>query len=242
MHIYLCKYPNHSEGGYYYYIGKRELSPEKCKYYFGGGKFCEGYEKKYGKEFIRKNVQKIVLMSNIPSKESLSYWEKVHIRSHREQYRDRVMNLAKGGLGGGRTGPHTEETKRKIGEASKRRNHSDEAKRKIAKALKGKKHSEETRRKIAEGNKGKKKSEETKRKIGKANGGKNNPNYNVNSVRQVHKRICEAGEIKVTRGAFNYVLKSPKHQKHDEFTKLYNKYSVCEDCGERSCICGLEWD
>lgn len=65
---------------------------------------------------------------------------------------------------------HSEETKRKIGEASKGRprswtGHSEETKRKLRDIQKGKKHSEETKQKLRQINLGKKHSEETKKKL-----------------------------------------------------------------------------
>lgn len=70
---------------------------------------------------------------------------------------------------------HTEETRRKISEATKDENnpfygkhHSEDTKRKISEATKGKHLSKETRRKISEARKGKHLSEETKRKISEA--------------------------------------------------------------------------
>ncbi|WP_163531471.1 NUMOD3 domain-containing DNA-binding protein [Halobacillus ihumii] len=85
--------------------------------------------------------------------------------------------------------PMSEETKRKISEATKKRykdpeerkksseimkgknkgrKHSEEARKKMSKAHKGKKHTEEHRRKMSEANKGKQHTEEVKKKIGKA--------------------------------------------------------------------------
>ena len=65
----------------------------------------------------------------------------------------------------------SEETKRKIGEASKGRKLSEEHKRKLLEAKKGNKLSEETKRKMSEAKKNM--SEETKRKIGEASKGRN---------------------------------------------------------------------
>ena len=66
-------------------------------------------------------------------------------------------NISKGGKG--RKAKHTEETKRKIGDANKGNHHTEETKHKIAEALKGEKHPLY----------GKHHSEEHKRKIGDAN-------------------------------------------------------------------------
>lgn len=70
-----------------------------------------------------------------------------------------------------RRGKHpSEETRRKISEASK--NISDETRMKMSEAQKGKHLSEETRRKISEARKGKQRSEETKKRISEVKKGK----------------------------------------------------------------------
>ena len=48
----------------------------------------------------------------------------------------------------GKTGIYSEETLRKIGEASSKRKHSDETKKKIGLIVRGRKHSEATKDKI----------------------------------------------------------------------------------------------
>ena len=73
------------------------------------------------------------------------------------------MNMARKGSkpwNKGKTGlpKHSEEHKRKIGEALKGRIHSEESKRKMSEAKKGRTFSEETRRKMSEAAKGRKKS------------------------------------------------------------------------------------
>ena len=67
---------------------------------------------------------------------------------------------------------HTEETKKKIGEASKGRKYSEETRKKMREAGRGRKPSAETRKKLSEALKGRKLSEETKRKLSEANKGK----------------------------------------------------------------------
>lgn len=97
-------------------------------------------------------------------------------------------NSTEGGCGI-RGWEHTEEAKRKIGEAMKGENHpmygkhhSEEAKRKLSEANKGENHpmygkhlSEETRKRMSESKKGKHLSEEHRRKIGEAMKGEKNP-------------------------------------------------------------------
>lgn len=68
--------------------------------------------------------------------------------------------------------PHSEETKKKIGEKSKGRKMSEETKRRISEAEKGKHNSEEAKRKMSEAKKGKTFSDEHKRKLAESHKGK----------------------------------------------------------------------
>ena len=99
----------------------------------------------------------------------------------------------------------SEETKRKISEGNKGKKgkkgkkHSEESKRKIGEAMKGnqygfgnkgKKLSEEHKRKLSEANKGKKLSEETKRKIGEAMKG-NQYGFGKKHSEETRRKISE---------------------------------------------------
>jgi hypothetical protein len=66
----------------------------------------------------------------------------------------------------------SEETRRKMSEAQKKRYEDPEERRKVSEGNKGKKHSEEARRKMSEANKGKITSEDTRRKMSEAQKGK----------------------------------------------------------------------
>ena len=95
----------------------------------------------------------------------------------------------------------SEETRKKIGEASKGRTFSEESKTKMSQSQKGRKHSEETRKKISESNKGiafseehknklsKPKSEETKRKLSEAHKG-------IKHSEETKKKLSEASKGK----------------------------------------------
>ena len=79
---------------------------------------------------------------------------------------------------------HTEETKRKIGEANRGKKRTEEHRRKMSEAKKGKKKSEETRRKMSESRKGMKHTEETRRKMSEVH---------KNPSEETRRKISEAG-------------------------------------------------
>ncbi|OKP79765.1 hypothetical protein BTE77_06655 [Ensifer adhaerens] len=122
----------------------------------------------------------------------------------------KLTNISPGGS------THTEESRRKVGEASKGRRHSEESKRKIGDAsrgdknpnygkplsdemrqrisatLKGRSLPNETRRKISESLKGITRSEETRRKIGDAHRGANSPLYGKPLSDDHRKKLSDA--------------------------------------------------
>ena len=84
----------------------------------------------------------------------------------------------------------SEETRRKISEAGKRRTLSEEHKRKLSEAKKGKTHSEESKRKMSEAHKNP--SEESKRKMSEAKKGKTPWNKGKTHSEESIRKISEA--------------------------------------------------
>ena len=177
-----------------YYIGKKvgHKSDMINDGYFGSGRVCKRYYKKYP-PVISETITKEIL-EVCESKEQLAECEKKWIGDLWETD-ENCVNLKRGGEGG--CGPHSDETKRKISEnhkGMKNKHHSDETKKKMSKQRKGennsmygvhrygkyapmysKHHSDETKRKISEQckgrispNKGIKFSEEHKQKMSEA--------------------------------------------------------------------------
>ena len=151
------------------YIGQHKYKKLNDSY-MGSGKHLRAAQAKYGIE----NFKKEILVFNVSKKEHIDLLEKTFIAAEREKVGvENCYNLADGG--GGNTGPHSEEWKRKISESKKGKSKSEEHKRKISEtckgrpsSMKGKHRSEETKRKLSEAlkgnipwNKGKKMSEET---------------------------------------------------------------------------------
>ena len=79
---------------------------------------------------------------------------------------------------------HTEEIKKRIGEASKGRRHTEEARKKMSDAAKGKHLSEESKKKIAEALKGK-------------HLGKDNPFYGKTHSDELKKKLSEINKVRM---------------------------------------------
>lgn len=94
----------------------------------------------------------------------------------------------------------SEETKKKIGEASRGRHHSEETKKRLSESLKGEKNpnygkhlSEETKRKLSESCKNV--SDETRKKLSEANKGENNSFYGKHHSDETKKKIGEKNKV-----------------------------------------------
>lgn len=98
-------------------------------------------------------------------------------------------------------GKHSEETKRKIGLASRGRKHSEETKRKMSERQVGEKNhfwgkhfTKEHRRKISEAGKGRHHSEETKRKISIGNKGRKFSDLHRKRISESHKGLLKGNK------------------------------------------------
>lgn len=90
---------------------------------------------------------------------------------HSEETKNKISNSAKGRVAwnkGRQMPPRSEEYRRKISEANRKRKYSEETKRKISEANKGRKMTEEQKMNISNAQKGRTHSEETKRKMSEA--------------------------------------------------------------------------
>ena len=103
----------------------------------------------------------------------------------------------------GRRRTHSEETKKRMSDSQKGRTHSEETKRKQSEVKKGKNNpnygktpSEETKRKRSVANKGKTHSEETKRKQSEVKKGKNNPNYGKTHSEETKRKMSASSKGK----------------------------------------------
>lgn len=148
------------------YIGQHKYKETPYDEYMGSGVALHKAYKKYG----INNFTKDIIVANIKDKETINKLEIKYIEFERASNGNEVYNIAGGGEG--RTGPFSEEVRRKLSEAHKGKCHSDEHKKKISESMKGKRLSDECKRKISEAEKGKVQSEETKRKISESKKGK----------------------------------------------------------------------
>jgi group I intron endonuclease len=146
-----------------FYIGQHRCDGEFLdSNYYGSGTAIKRAVKKHGIQNFKREV-----LVECTSEVALNFMESVYVGP--ELVNDRkCYNLKTGGMGGN----HSEESKAKIGAASKGRTHSEETKAKIRTTLKGNTHSEETKAKMSASSKGMPHSEETKAKIGAASKGR----------------------------------------------------------------------
>lgn len=171
------------------YIGQHKYN-KLNDYYMGSGTHLKRAQKKYG----IKNFKKEILIFNVTKKEHIDLLEKTFITSERKKVgQENCYNIADGGEGA--FGHCSEEHKKKISEAKKRKHfiHSEETKKKISETKKGQhwKLSEETRKKMSESHKGKTHSEEWVRKIAEAHKGKQY-HKGFHHSEEVRKKMSEA--------------------------------------------------
>ena len=137
-----------------------------------------------------------------------------------------LCNLTNGGEGvSGASWKLSEETKKKMSEASKGKPKSEEHRNKLKQLV----VSEEHRKKIGEGNKGKKLSEETKKRIGEANKGEKNYFYGKviplewrkNNLGMTGKKHSEETKKKISEASKG----KPKSEEHKRrLSEAHKKY------------------
>lgn len=165
-----------------------------------GYKGCNHFNsaiKKYGWDSFRH----IVLFEGL-SKEDAESKEKEFIKLFDSTNKKKGYNIENGG---NTKGKHSEETKRKIGDANRGKRHTEETKKILSEKHKGKKLSEEHRIKLAERlkqyrgwNKGLRTPDEVRRKIALANTGKKHSEESKRKVAESkNKKVkcIETGEI-----------------------------------------------
>lgn len=209
------------------YIG---ITCQTTKERWRGGKGYKGCNhfnsaiKKYGWDSFRH----IVLFEGL-SKEDAELKEREFITFFDSTNKKKGYNIENGGNSNGK---HSEETKRKIGDANRGKRHTEETKKILSEKHKGYKMSEENKKKIAERfkmyrgwNKGIRTPDEVRRKIALANTGKKQSEDAKRKVAESkHKRVkcIETGEV----------FRSAK----DANMKFHNKpygsvYKACQNVG-----------
>jgi hypothetical protein len=164
------------------------LREDRTPYYVGKGKGNRAYKK--GKSEIGKPKDKskiIFLKQNLTEQEAFKHEiYMIAVFGRKDLGTGILRNQTDGGEGisGNITKPHSEETKRKIGEANKGRTHSEEIKRKIGESKTGEKNH----------NYGKSFSEEYRKKLSEAHKGENHPNYGKPLPKETRRKISEANK------------------------------------------------
>ena len=161
---------------FYTYVYLRE---DRTPYYIGKGKGDRAYKKSKNDIKPPKDKSRVILLKqNLSENEAFNH-EKymIDIFGRKDLGTGILHNRTDGGEGSSGWVP-SEETRRKISEASKGNTYmlgktlSEETKRKMSETRKGKTHSEETKKKQSEVKKGKTFSEEHRRNLSEAQKGK----------------------------------------------------------------------
>lgn len=169
------------------YIGKREKSTFDNSYY-GSGKLWKEDLKKYGKEFI---TREIICFGY--SRKELKDLEKLYIRLYKAQDRDFGYNIHKGGQGGNSLGDTEEWSKLHRGARNGRyhKEVSQETRDKISLGNKNKIRSDEVKKKISIKLKGRKKPLGFGERVSKRLKGKKKFGTHLQHIRESHKIIEE---------------------------------------------------
>ena len=174
---------------------------------------------KYGEQNFTFDI-----IEEVSNPEHLLAYEQVYLDYYKSYEKDRGYNICK--VAGSFLGmKHSEETKQKIGEASKGKINSEETKQKIGEASKGRnvgrKHTEEARRKIGEASKGKINSEETRKKMSEAKKGRIFSEEHKKKMSEAAKRrvITEETKQKMSEAKKGKKLTEETKQKMSEAKK-----------------------
>ena len=209
-----------------YYVGITSTEVDK-RWQHG-----QGYRSQFFYKAIEKygwdNIDHEIVASNLTKEEAENFEIKLISELHSNE-KDFGYNIEKGG---NHQGKHSEETKRKISEATKGENNprygvvlSEETKYKIGIGNKNKIISEETKRKISEAHKGKKKSplsEEAKKNISNGRKGKG-IGRSVVITEETKQKMSEAKKGKYKGG---------KHPKAKKIICENIEFDCIKDCAD----------
>ena len=153
------------------------LRKDGTPYYVGKGKDFRAFSKnRVGIKLPKDKSRIIFLKQNLTEEEAFNHEiYMISVFGRKDLGTGILRNRTDGGEG---TSNPSEETRKRIGKASKCRIRSEETRKKMSEALKGNKnkldktHSEETRKKISEANKGRALSEEWRKKLSEASKGR----------------------------------------------------------------------
>jgi len=187
-YTYLIKCPNGKS--YYGYRSANKTSPEEdlWKVYFTSSKLVKELREQYSDDEFIATVDK-----TFTSADDARAHEENFLRKNNCVRSDEWLNRGNAGKDFFTKG-HSDETRRKLSEAAKRRTRSDEHRRKLSEAAKNK--SAEHRRKLSEAAKGRKLSDETKRKLSEINRGKKLSDEHRRKISEAGKKRWRAIKLK----------------------------------------------
>ena len=165
--VYEYRLPE-SEGGHTYYVGQGNYNRPYKPHPYRGHKRNPCIKPK------DKN-QIVIIKDNLTEQEAKDLEIKLIAKHGRIDLGEGYLINKTDGGDGNNGYIVSEETRRKLSEASKGKTHTEETRKKLSEASKGRIHTEESRRKMSELKKGRKRgsfTEETKRKMSEAAKGK----------------------------------------------------------------------
>lgn len=192
------------------YIGITKRNPER-RWQNGSGYLNNDYFMKAIRKYGWENFKHEILFANLTKQEAEAK-EIELISQYKSDQREFGYNIQHGGSS---IGKHSEETKRKIGDANKGntiwlgRFHSVESKRKLSLKSKGRKLTEETKKKISKAHSGKKLSAEHVEKIANSNRGKKRTSLQRAHISNSLKGHKGVNHTKETREAIAKKLAKP---------------------------------
>lgn len=140
-------------------------------------------------------------------------------RERTPEFREKVSKATKGKNNPFYGKKHTPDALAKMADASRNRKHTKEWKEHMSKIMTGRVFSHEHKAKIS-----KAMANENNHMYGVV--GEQHPSYDVNSIKQIHKRAYEAGDWNTLYPSFIKCANNPKHKRHKDVLAVIHKHTL----------------